>query len=163
MRHRVVWLLALTVLAIAPVRATAASGESRTWFTPFGGITHFDKEFGKLAMHADSITVKDAVNGGLRIGHVMSNGLGLEIAGGYTPGKAKGTSGVETDLTFIHVTGNIIFSPTPGSWGAPWISAGFGAARTTVKGTKLFPDSTKDNLCSTWPAAGCSAFPITWA
>ncbi len=144
MRVRVILFLALAMLAIAPVRATA--GESRNYFTPFGGITHFDKQFGKFATSNDSITVKDAVNGGLRFGHIMSNGLGLEIAGGYTPGKAKDGSGNETDLTFIHATGNIIFSPTPGSWGAPWVSVGFGAARTTIKDTKVFPDTSKDNF-----------------
>jgi len=137
MRARVGCFIALAFVALAPLHAMAADSAPRTWITPFGGYTVFNDNFGRYTTTENDLTTKNGVYGGLRLGHVMGNGIGLELAGGYSPAKID-SAGTESDLTLMHASASLIYSPAPGKWGAPWVSAGGGALRTTIKDSKIF-------------------------
>ena len=112
--------------AAAPV-AQESAGASRWYFAPFGGITSFNPKFGFYTKIDAGATVKNTFNAGGRLGWLAGNGLGFELAGGYSPAKIKNAATSESaDLTFYHGSLNLIFEPSAGSWGGPFVSGGGG-------------------------------------
>ena len=139
MRLRPFSILApLLLTMIAPgVRGATQPMEPYSYVMPFGGLMRFDGRMAEILGAPDSgFKAQNAFDVGGRIGHLWSNGLGLEIAGGYTPTKFKSASAAqESDVKFGYVTGNLVFSPQLGRIGGPFLGAGFGAARLKVEGS----------------------------
>ena len=165
--HRFLGFLLLLV-TLAPAGVRAADATEPHWFiAPFGGVTMFSKNFRRFVVHNDSAKVDLAANGGARLGYVTGSGIGLEIAGGYTPAKIKDGAS-NADLTLMHVSADLIYEPTLGSWGGPYLAAGGGALSTELKNIKpagaftMSPPSDKtDRLEQGYvDMAGGWAFPL---
>ena len=150
MRARVGSLLALAALVLlAPLSASAADAKSAKpakvypmsdahWqFAPFLGWTIFDKDYGGYLHNNKAYRPDDAINVGGRLGYVWGNGLGLELAGGWTPTKLKGPN--QGDLTWYTGTGNIIYQPIVTSIGGPFLSAGYGIGQLSYSGFTTQP------------------------
>ncbi len=138
MRTRAGLLIALaSLLLLPPPQAAAAeSMESHWYLMPYGGFLMFDKDVLNTIYPSapDSITVDDAFHAGGRLGFVLWNGLGLEVAGGYTPTKVTGPgSGTSEDFTLMGGTANLIYAPQAWTFGGPFVSAGGGVYRLSRK------------------------------
>uniref|UniRef100_A0A832I6U9 OmpA family protein n=1 Tax=Eiseniibacteriota bacterium TaxID=2212470 RepID=A0A832I6U9_UNCEI len=126
-------LLAALLALLAPAAARAAEGTAHWYLAPYAGWTQFDEKFGKWLMNDPRFEAEDAFNVGGRLGYLWPNGFGLEVAGGWTPSSVeRATPAAESDMTFWHATGNLIYQPTLSAAGGPFLSAGFGLARTTL-------------------------------
>ena len=137
MRFRAVFAHAAPLLLLLALSArVAGAGESRTYVTPFGGLTRFDPHLAEYLGVPDSgFKAKNQWNAGARIGHVWGSGLGLEIAGGYSPTTFESSiASNEPDAKFYFVTGNLIYSPQIAKIGGPFLSAGGGGARLNAEG-----------------------------
>jgi outer membrane protein OmpA-like peptidoglycan-associated protein len=166
----------LLAITIAPATAFADNETVSHWFfAPFGGITVFGDNFPQGALHDGSADVDNAFNVGARFGVVGASGLGLELAGGWTPTKVKNSVG-DADLTLMHVSADLIYEPTIGRFGGPYFALGGGALRTSLNnvspaGTFSFsPPSDKDDelnqgyadMAAGWafPLGGHAAFRL---
>jgi outer membrane protein OmpA-like peptidoglycan-associated protein len=126
-------LLAAALWLMAPMAAKAAEGTSHWYIAPYGGWTQFDEKFSTWLGANPAFEVEDAFNVGGRLGYRWWNGVGIELAGGWTPSTfERSTPAATSDLTFIHGSGNIFYQPTLGPAGGPFLSAGFGMVRTTL-------------------------------
>ena len=138
MRARAGFVLTIAVLVLLARPAASASPtiEPHWYIAPEVGLMKFDDHIARLIGLSDpDVTVKNGTHGGLRAGRVWSFGIGLEVAGGYSPAKFKDpTSNTEDDGSFMYGSGNLIYSPQIARVGGPFLSAGFGGARLTAKG-----------------------------
>ncbi|MGH7730043.1 MAG: thrombospondin type 3 repeat-containing protein, partial [Candidatus Eiseniibacteriota bacterium] len=122
-----VLVLALAALVAAGPAAAEPVG-SHVEITPFGGFTIFDA---KLTTSSGA-TLRDAVHVGARIGWHVRSWWGIELAGGVTP--TSEDLGGGRDVTFVHGSGNLLFTPLSRRAGGPFLSLGGGAARLTPSG-----------------------------
>ena len=109
------------VLAVSPA-ATDPLG-SHFQITPFAGFTMFDP----AVQPTGTGSLRDAVYAGARIGWQPMSWWGLELAGGVSPTSVEQTGGA--DVTFMHLSGNILLTPLSRRRGGPFLSIGGGAAR----------------------------------
>ncbi|MBI1799927.1 MAG: thrombospondin type 3 repeat-containing protein, partial [Candidatus Eisenbacteria bacterium] len=128
-------IIASVLLALfVPLAAIAGDTTEPRWYIdPFGGYTVFGQNFGKYALHEDDAIADNAFNAGARIGRLWSSGLGLELTGAWSSTKLNdASSSSSADMTFIHGSADLIYSPTMCRYGGPFVSGGFGAVRTSI-------------------------------
>ena len=122
---------ALALLAPLAARAADSGGSAHGYIAPFVGYTFFNDKFGNLALKNDQLKSDDGINAGARLGWVNASGVGLELAGGWSPTKITGPA--SADMTLMHASANVIYMPNAyGKFGGPFLSGGFGWARTTL-------------------------------
>ena len=114
-------LLAITLLA-AQVATAEPLGPHFT-ITPFGGFTMYDQNFNYPSVNP----LTDITYMGGRLGFQYNSWVGLEVAGGYSPTKEDVTSGGNVD--YMHVSGNLMFTPWVGRYTNPYLFVGGGASR----------------------------------
>ena len=88
-------------------------------FTPFGGVALFDGD-----LQLSGRAVRDELYLGGRLGYQIHPLWGIEVAGGYSPTSQQ--LGGPLDVDFLHVSGNVLFSPWAGLHGGPFLLAGGG-------------------------------------
>ena len=112
---------AALLLASVLVRPAYAAGEERKRFelTPMAGYTRFDNE---LTCDAGA-KIEDGIYLGGRLSTRLHSLLWLDLAGGVTEAKSHGA-----DLTWTHLSGNLMLT-SPESRGVhPFVSLGAGAS-----------------------------------
>jgi outer membrane protein OmpA-like peptidoglycan-associated protein len=130
--HLVVLALVLAFPATGVLAADATPGGERHWyFSPYVGWHQFDSHYGQHLHHDPSLAPKDALNFGGRITHVFGNGLGYELAGGWTSTELQQDPGDTKvgDLSFFFGSLDLLVMPDAGRWGRPFLAAGGGAGR----------------------------------
>ena len=134
-RHILVATAFAALVAACPVAAEPIG--SHLEITPFGGFTIFD-----AGLKTDTGTaVRDAVHVGARLAWLPRSWWGIEAAGGVTPTSEDiapprpFVAGGARDVTFFHVSGNLLLTPLSRRAGGPFLSAGFGGARLAVLGS----------------------------
>ena len=123
MRARVPLALTIVAMAFLAHSATADPAGRHLEITPFGGYTFFDGE-----MRIDGHSLSDDLYLGGRVGYQFHPWFGAELAAGFTP-TAEDTAG-GGDVDFLHVSGNLMFTPWPGLYGGPFAFVGVGSAQT---------------------------------
>lgn len=116
-------LLALAALLLAQTAWAAKTGfeDKRFQLTPFGGWTLFDSEL----KYASGQEFKDAAYIGGRAAMRLGSIVWLEAAGGVSSTKRDTVGG--DDVTWYHLSGNLMFSPSTGHALSPFVSLGGGA------------------------------------
>jgi len=152
MKTRALGISALIVALATPVLPAivlAADAEPHWLVAPFAGVTVFNNHFGQYAAGNANVKADDNINAGGRIGYVWSSGLGFEGVGGWTPTKLKdNVAGSSADMTFYHLSLDLMYEPVLGKWGGPYLAAGGGYMNTTTSnvspaGSIGFPSSDK--------------------
>jgi len=113
------WIPLIALLAV--VLAAPAAHAGKLTLTPFGGWTMFDKEL----LTPGGSEYKDSPYWGGRLGF-GGGPWGFEVAGGYTKANAETAPG---DVTFYHLSGNIVFNASPDKAISPFFSLGGGWSR----------------------------------
>jgi len=133
----------LLLAALVPARSQAANETEPHWFiAPFGGYTVYSKNFKSGALNDPTVDVKNGVNAGGRFGYITHSGLGLELVGGWSPSTVTNSANASSDMTLTHGSADILYQPTLGKWGGPYLAAGGGALSTTLKDqAKIAPTS----------------------
>jgi len=132
--------LCVAALSLAlPLSAHAADGKTKPtmdshWYlAPFVGWTQFDGDLGKHTMGNKAVEADDNMNYGGRLGYLWGSGFGLELAGGYTSTELNNSvTNAKSDLTFLHLTGNLLYHFNTGRAGGPFVSTGFGWANNKL-------------------------------
>jgi len=96
-------------------------------FAPIGGGTVFDSD-----LRPGGQPVKNDPYLGGRLGFQVHPLWVVEVAGGITPSKEDGGQG--RDVTFHHVSGNLMFTPWNGLHGGPYLFAGYGTSQVKPSG-----------------------------
>ncbi len=122
MRRRMLMLLIAVVAVFATSMVVQAEPVSPYFYVgPAGGYTFF----------RDSLVLKDNFYVGGKLGYQWLPWLGLEAVGGYTPTQVDVPA--ESDITFWHASGNLVFSP----WGTqpvvPYVFVGGGYSSLKLK------------------------------
>jgi outer membrane protein OmpA-like peptidoglycan-associated protein len=112
-------LAALLCLTFSAAPAGAVPEAPHGYLTVLGGYAVFDPD-----VKYPTAALKDTYHAGGRLGWMFSPVLGLEAAGGWSPGEEDIDGGA--DVTFWHASGNIILTPFVWKSGGPFISAGGG-------------------------------------
>jgi OOP family OmpA-OmpF porin len=89
------------------------------YFSPMAGYVLFDEE-----LVYPTAPLEDTYHVGLRVGYQFNPMFAFEGAGGWSPAKEDLSSG--SDVTMFHGSGNFVFGPEPGAFGAPFLSVGGG-------------------------------------
>ena len=115
-------LFTLAALLLAPTAGVAKTGfeDKRLQLTPFGGWTLFDDKL----VFASGQELKDAAYIGGRAALRLGSIVWLEGAGGTS--STKPDVGGD-DVSWYHVSGNLLFSPSIGHAVSPFVSLGGGA------------------------------------
>ena len=122
MRARL-WFVPFALAALCVATAVKAEPIGPHWqFTPFGGFTIFDP---KLRFPGSDNALTDNLYMGGRLGYQTRSWLGLEAAGGFTPTTEDLVSNAR-DYDWLHLSGNLVLSPTRGRNGNPFVFAGMG-------------------------------------
>ncbi|MGH7741031.1 MAG: OmpA family protein [Candidatus Eiseniibacteriota bacterium] len=80
---------------------------------------------------------------------MWGSGLGLEAVGGWSSSKLKdATAGASADMSFYHASLDLIYEPTLGKFGGPFVAGGGGYMNTstssvTPSGSIVFPSGDK--------------------
>jgi outer membrane protein OmpA-like peptidoglycan-associated protein len=128
-------ILALVFVALLAARPAAAEPiDSHLEITPMGGFTLFDARPDSAA----GPTLRDAVTMGARLGWQFRPWVSFEAAADATPTAEDVIGGGSTDHSFIHASGNLLFTPWARRAGGPYVSVGGGAARITHVGAGGF-------------------------
>ena len=126
------WLFLLAAAALVAAGTAAADPVgSYLYVSPMAGYTIFDGDFGWPA--GDPLA--DDLYAGGRLGYQHGPAWALELAGGYTPTTVDVPGGA--DVSFLHATGNIVFSPWANRIGGPYVFAGGGLGRLGSGGDDL--------------------------
>jgi OmpA-OmpF porin, OOP family len=123
------WLFLLAAAALVAAGTAAADPVGRyLYVSPMAGYTIFDGDFNWPGAHP----LADDLYAGGRIGYQYGPAWAFELAGGYTP-TSEDVSGGQ-DVSFLHATGNIVFSPWSSRVGGPYLFAGGGLGRLNASG-----------------------------
>jgi OmpA-OmpF porin, OOP family len=123
------WLFLLAAAALVAAGTAAADPVGRyLYVSPMAGYTIFDGDFQWPGTH----TITDDLYAGGRLGYQLGSTWALELAGGYTPTHEDVDGG--QDVSFVHGTGNLVFSPWASHLGGPYLFAGAGAGRLGASG-----------------------------
>jgi OmpA-OmpF porin, OOP family len=123
------WLFLLAAAALVAAGTAAADPVGRyLYVAPMAGYTIFDGDFQWPGVHP----LADDLYAGGRIGYQYGPAWAFELAGGYTP-TSEDVSGGQ-DVSFLHATGNIVFSPWASRIGGPYVFAGGGLGRLNASG-----------------------------
>ncbi|HKQ59448.1 MAG TPA: OmpA family protein [Candidatus Eisenbacteria bacterium] len=120
-------IIALVLAAVLAAPAGAEPQGSHLQITPYGGFTIFDSQ-----LRPTGSTLRDGVYMGARLGWQMTSWGGIEAAGGVTPAAEDIPGGI--DVTFTHLSGNLMFTPLQRRGGGPFFSVGGGVARLKPAG-----------------------------
>ena len=122
MRARPCLFLLAAVALLAAGTAAADPVGRYLYVSPMAGYTIFDSD---LRWPGAQPIAHDLYAGG-RLGYQYGSAWAFELAGGYTPTSEDVGGG--RDVSFLHATGNIVFSPWANRIGGPYLFAGGGAA-----------------------------------
>ena len=126
------WLFLLAAAALVAAGTAAADPVGNyLYVSPMAGYTIFDGDF---RWPAGDPLADDLYAGG-RLGYQRGPAWALELAGGYTPTNVDVPGGA--DVSFLHATGNIVFSPWANRIGGPYVFAGGGLGRLGSGGDDL--------------------------
>ena len=131
-------IIALVLTAALAVPAAAEPLGPHFQITPYGGFTIFDADLRPTG----GAPLRDAVYVGARLGWQPKSWWGFEVAGGMSPSAEDVPSG--QDVTFSHVSGNLLFTPLSKRGGGPFVSVGGGAARLKPSAGDNFNQGTFD-------------------
>jgi OmpA-OmpF porin, OOP family len=125
-------LFLLTAVALLAAGTAAADPVGRyLYVSPMAGYTIFDSD---LRWPGAQPIAHDLYAGG-RLGYQYGSAWAFELAGGYTPASEDVSGG--QDVSFMHGTGNLVFSPWANRIGGPYLFAGGGLGRLTASGEDL--------------------------
>jgi OOP family OmpA-OmpF porin len=129
MRARMLVLAAVVALASASAPAHAVPEGQYKWITPLVGFGQFSD---KLSYPGLSDSLDDAPLFGARLGMQFNRYWGLEAGGAFSSTQSLGT---DTDVTYLHLNGSLMFTPTD-AWpmGAPYLALGGGWAQRSADG-----------------------------
>jgi outer membrane protein OmpA-like peptidoglycan-associated protein len=117
--------LGLAALVAAGAAQAEPTGRYLT-LTPFGGYRVFDGE----QHFPGTLSIKNNLYVGGRLGWQYLPWLGIEAAGGLTPTAEDADDG--RDIDDWHVSGNLMLTPVNGRWGGPFLFAGGGYDKAKV-------------------------------
>jgi outer membrane protein OmpA-like peptidoglycan-associated protein len=143
MRARSSYALLVAVGMLAGQAAMAEPLGRHFTITPFGGFTTFDSNF----KYPNQYALRDNVYAGARAGYQFNSWLGFEAAGGFSPTREDNEPGAlpsnptpaqsdaagGRDVDYMHVSGNIMYSPWAGRAATPFVFAGGGYSRLELK------------------------------
>lgn len=113
-------LLALAAACLTAGHATAGPEGSFRWITPLVGYGQFADN---LSYPAPNDSLDDALMVGARVGMQFNDYWGLELGAAYSPAKGART---ETDVTYMNLSGSLMFTPVRWDVGSPYVAAGGG-------------------------------------
>lgn len=113
------------LLLFLPLAGPAHAGPQWT-FGLAAGWQQFDADFAGRFHDDPLLNPVDAVQYGARLSANWPPGLGLELAGGWSPTHLERSGREVAKLHASFATLNFAFDPTPRSWGAPYVSIGGG-------------------------------------
>lgn len=123
MKARTGWLLVPLLLILA----VPASAATRWAFGLGAGWHRFDSKFGNNFHDDPTLRPEDAMEYGGRASASWGPGLGVELAGGWSPTWLKQADGDAAKLHASFLSLNLILDPEPKPWGAPYLGIGGGA------------------------------------
>ena len=123
------WLFLLAAAALVAAGTATADPVGRyLYVSPMAGYTIFDGDI----RWPGALPIADDLYVGGRLGYQYGSAWALELAGGYTPTSEDVSGG--RDVSFLHATGNLVFSPWATRIGGPYLFAGGGAGRLSASG-----------------------------
>jgi OOP family OmpA-OmpF porin len=126
MPHRSRLFFFTAALSLLLAGSALAANADRYWNVT--GLVGFGQFSDNLFFPHDSLA--DAPMLGLRLGHVMSERWGYELAGAWSP--TKEAAGAEEDVTYLNASGSLWFSPITTRLGSPYAAAGGGWTRRSA-------------------------------
>ena len=123
------WLFLLAAAALVAAGTATADPVGRyLYVSPMAGYTIFDGD----VRWPGALPIADDLYVGGRLGYQYGSAWALELASGYTPTSEDVSGG--RDVSFLHATGNLVFSPWATRIGGPYLFAGGGAGRLSASG-----------------------------
>ena len=122
------WLLVLLATGLSASSASAVPEGKFRWITPMVGYGQFADN---LSYPFANDSLDDALLVGGRIGMNLSDQWGLEFGAAYSPAK---TARLDQDVTYLNLSGSLMFTPLVWDFGAPYVAAGGGWAQRKADG-----------------------------